>query len=215
METLNFIQNGAGFSAGHKDRIRRDENVIREALKDKRLAKLAMSALSATALILKEADKVGAAAPEPLSNDERALFAQFGVDTSRTVPVEEMLVNDPAIGGMRHYVRMLSDAVPLSEAARRIGVDPSRLRQRIKEGTILGIHRPGGRQWFIPSFQLTDEGEIPHLSRVLSAAHRHLSALSVYRAFTLPNEELEGVSAREWLISGGDPAPVERLVAGL
>ena len=128
---------------------------------------------------------------------------------------ETRLKTEPAIRGMRRHAQMVATAVPIASAAQRLGVDPSRLRQRIGEGTLLATRRPHGRGWLIPAFQLTEDGELPHLARVLAAAQRHLSPLSVAGAFELPNDEVDDMSPRDWLISGGDPAPVERIVAGL
>ena len=102
-----------------------------------------------------------------------------------------------------------------AEAARRIGVSDARLRQRIAAGTMMAIHRPHGRGWLIPAFQLEAEGEIPHLGRVLLAAGRPVSAQAMDRFFRIPREDLSGASPRDWLIAGHDPSIVERIVAGL
>ena len=194
-------------------RLRRDVQVIDRALGDAELSSLAETALHLAAEILERAG--GAEAPAPLSPDETDTLARFGIDTSDPMPAEALLRSRPAIQGMGLHAELIASAVPIAEAAARLGVDPSRLRQRIREGTLLALRRPHGRGWLIPAFQLTPECELPHLAALLGAAQRHLSVLAAARAFTLPDDDLGGVSPRDWLISGGDPAPVERIVAGL
>jgi hypothetical protein len=185
-------------------RLRRDVQVIDRALGDAQLSSLAETALHLAAEILERAG--GAEAPAPLSPDETDTLARFGIDTSDPMPAEALLRSRPAIQGMGLHAELIASAVPIAEAAARLGVDPSRLRQRIREGTLLALRRPHGRG---------PDGELPHLAALLGAAQRHLSVLASARAFTLPDDDLGGVSPRDWLISGGDPAPVERIVAGL
>jgi hypothetical protein len=213
MAILGLTQTGTTLGRQRAARVRRDARVIDQALGNAQLSTLAETALHLAAEIIEQAGSRDDD-PVPLSDEERAAFARFGIDTSKAMPREAMLQTEPVVRGMRRHAQMVATAVPIASAARRLGVDPSRLRQRIREGTLLAVRRPQGRGWLIPAFQLTEGGEIPHLARVLAAAQRHLSPLSVARAFELPHEELDDLSPRDWLISGGDPAPVERIIAG-
>lgn len=218
MAFLGFVQTGAKLERQRAARVLRDVQVIDQALGDAHLSTLAETALHLAAEILERAGspaESGACDPTPLSDTERTAFAGFGVDTTKPMTTEALLRTEPAVRGMSRHALMVAGAVPIANAAQRLGVDPSRLRQRIKEGTLLAVRRPHGRGWLIPAFQLTENGEIPHLARVLAVAQRHLSPLSVACAFEMPDEELDDMSPRDWLISGGDPAPVERLVAGI
>jgi len=214
MEILGLVRTGTTLRRQRAARVRRDVRVIDQALGDAHLSTLAETALHLAAEILERAGVRGDN-PGSLSDDERTAFARFGIDTTKPMSTEALLRTEPAVRGMSQHALMVANAVPIAGAAQRLGVDPSRLRQRIKEGTLLAVRRPQGRGWLIPAFQLTDDGEIPHLARVLAVAQRHLSPLSVACAFEIPDEELDDMSPRDWLISGGDPAPVERIVAGL
>lgn len=213
MEILGSPKTGTKLGRQRAARVRQDARVINQALGDAQLSTLAETALHLAVEIIEQAGSQDDD-PAPLSAEERAAFARFGIDTSKAMSREAMLQTEPVVRGMRRHAQMVATAVPIASAARRLGVDPSRLRQRIGEGTLLAVRRPQGRGWLIPAFQLTQNGEIPHLARVLAAAQRHLSPLSVARAFELPHEELDDLSPRDWLISGGDPAPVERIIAG-
>ena len=214
MEILGLTQAGAALGRQRATRVRRDVQIIGRALGDANLSGLAEIALHLAAEIL---DQAGSRKNDqtPLSEEERTAFARFGVAVGKPMSPEAMLRSGPVLGGMSRQAAMVATAVPIAAAAQRLAVDPSRLRQRIAEGTLLGIRRPQARGWLIPAFQLTDDGEVPHLARVLAVAQRHLSPLSVACAFEAPDEDLDGMSPREWLISGGDPAPVERIIAGL
>lgn len=214
MDILGLTHADKALGRQRADRVRRYVRRIDRALGDAQQAALAETALHMAAEILERATSHDDHQP-PLSDDERAAFARFGVDTSKPMSTEALLEAEPVVRGMGRHASMVATAVPIASAAQRLGVDPSRLRQRIREGTLLAVRRPQGHGWLIPAFQLTPTGEVPHLARVLAAAQRHLSPLSVARAFELPDEELDGVTPRDWLLSGGDPAPVERIVAGL
>ncbi|WP_226783257.1 hypothetical protein [Oceaniglobus trochenteri] len=191
-----------------------DVSVIEEALEDGNRGALAEAAMHLAAQIIERANEYRDKKPS-LDEKGQATLARFGVDTSDPLNKAGFLRADPVIEGMTRRALMISSAVPSAEAAARLGVSASRLRQRIKEGTLLAIRQSRGHGWLIPAFQLTEDGELPHLSRVLSAATRSLSPEAVEQAFALPNEDLEGMSPRDWLLSGGDPASVQILVAGL
>lgn len=150
-----------------------------------------------------------------LPESDREILAGVGIATQPSMSNEEFHLSRPVLEGMARRTLMTVEALPLSEAARGMGVNGSRLRQRIAQGSLLAIPRPHGRGWLIPAFQLTDEGELPHLGRVLMAATWHLSAETLDRFFTLPHDDLEDMSPRDWLVAGRDPAPLEAIVAGL
>jgi hypothetical protein len=151
----------------------------------------------------------------PTDEHDRKTSAEFGIDTSSTTSNEDLMCSPTAIRSKGHRARIVAEAIPLADAARKFGVDPSRLRQRIKEGTFIAVRRPRGKGWLVPRFQVTESGEIPHLAEILAAARRHLPAETVARVFELPNDELEGASPCDWLVAGGDPAPIARIIAGL
>lgn len=214
MERMGFMQAERTLGRSKAADIRNDLRRIDAAFSDHARAPLAAAALHLAAGIV-EQGVIPPLRSGPITDAEREAFAAFGIDTSENVASSNPLDHPSVVRGLQSEARMIAGALPLADAARKIGVDASRLRQRIAEGTLLAIRRPKGRAWLVPAFQMTENGELPHLARVLSHAQRHLSAWSVEGAFETPDEETGNLGARDWLMAGGDPAPVERLVAGL
>jgi hypothetical protein len=97
-------------------------------------------------------------------------------------------------------------------------VNASRIRQRLLEGSLLGLKE--GRGWLLPAFQFLGSGTVPGLARVLKGLPRTLGALSVARWFSNPNPDLVGSGERpltplEWLLEGNPPETAAELAAAL
>jgi hypothetical protein len=191
-----------------------DLTLIDAALASPEKRELAEAALHIAARVLERAHET-VEEDVPLSASEKQALGRLGVDTSDTESDADFYRSGPVLDGMTRQALMTAEAVPLAEAARRMGVSDARLRQRIAAGSLMAVHRPHGRGWLIPAFQLTEAGEVPHLSRVLQAAGRPISAQSMDRFFRTPREDLEGMSPRDWLIAGHDPAIIESILGGL
>lgn len=151
---------------------------------------------------------------EPLSGAERAALRAVGVEP------EGVADPQPALDLAARHAVLAETALPLAEAAARLGVDPSRLRQRLRERTILGIRGPDARGWRIPGFQLTAEGELPGLRRVLKAIRPEARPVQVAAFFTTPQADLDdgrgaGLTPAAWLAAGHDPEPVRELAAAI
>ena len=195
-----------------REETKQDLHLIDQALGDRARRRLAEVALSLTAQVIQEAAEREDA---PLSTAERDALALAGITEREPLSAEDFYASKPVVEGIRHRALVIANAVPLAEAAARLGVSDSRLRQRIGKGTLVAIPRRHGRGWLIPDFQLTDQGELPYLPRVLQGLQRRVSAETLDRVFRLPQDDLEGLSPRDWLLSGHDPLPVERLLASL
>ena len=115
------------------------------------------------------------------------------------------------------YAAELAASLTVAEAAALLGVDPSRVRQRLAAGSLYGVRLADG--WRLPRFQFDDGRLVPGIARVLPRVDRGLHPLTVIRWFESPNPDLEiddaSVSPRDWLRAGGDPAPVAALAADL
>ena len=194
--------------------IRKDLGLIDEALASDGKRALAEAALHIAARMVERAHEV-AEEEVSLSKAERDALARFGIDASGTMSDADFYKSEPVLEGMTREALMTADAIPLAEAARRMGVSDARLRQRIASGSLMAIHRPHGRGWLIPTFQLTDGGELPHLGRVLQAAGRPVSAQAMDRFFSIPREDLQGSTPRDWLIAGQDPSIIESILGSL
>lgn len=113
----------------------------------------------------------------------------------------------------------LAGALDVAETAQRLGVDPTRIRQRLRDRTLYGL-RPDGRSWRLPRFQFDETGgEIPHLGEVLRALPPDLHPRSVQGFLTTPTPELSAggtaTAPRDWLHGGGCVEPVVALAAAL
>jgi hypothetical protein len=115
------------------------------------------------------------------------------------------------------YAALLAESRTVAEAAEVLGVDESRVRQRLAARTLYGLKR--GRDWHLPAFQFADEGEVPNIGAVVSRLHPDLHPVAVANWFTLPTPDLliegEPVSPRDWLRSGGAPGLVAAMAAEL
>lgn len=152
---------------------------------------------------------------EPLSGTEMAALNAVGVlshpEHASAAPFVQMATSHAAL---------VSTSIPLREAARKLGVTDGRLRQRISDRTLIGVHGPDGRAFRIPLFQLTPEGELPGLRLVLKAIRPALRPIQVAAFFTTPQSDLEGpegapMTPVAWLLSGHDPDPVRDLALHL
>lgn len=120
------------------------------------------------------------------------------------------------------HLAALADLVTRSVAgvpamAERLGVDRSRISQRLAERSLYAFTL-GSERWF-PEWQLVDDRPLSGLKEVLVAVPAALHPLTVDHWFTRPSVDLEigdeAVSPVEWLATGGEPAPVVALADDL
>ena len=113
--------------------------------------------------------------------------------------------------------RILDGSLSIGEAAGRLGVGTSRIRQRIGEGSLYGIKV--GRAWSLPDWHFTQSGELPGIAAVIHALPVGTDLLEVDGFLTSPNVDLVvdeiAVTPLEWLGAGLDPEPVRRIAADL
>ena len=157
-------------------------------------------------------------ARDELGEDELRFLEEAGVDLADLAP-RDRGVRSPLALTAADYAALLTTALTVADLAARLGVDESRIRQRLARHTLYGIK--DGKSWRIPLFQLDDAGQalVPGLYRVApywGDAH----PVEVVRWFTLPHVDLAGldeqsVSPRRWLLTGGDPGVVAALAEEL
>lgn len=100
------------------------------------------------------------------------------------------------------------------EAALLLGVDRSRISQRISHGSLWAF--PVGRAKRLPRWQFTAQGKIlPGLTMVVAAIPRGLSPESVAALMEQPQAELGDKSPVSHLAAGGDPGVVADLLTEL
>lgn len=166
------------------------------------------------------ADAVGELAPAG-SDDPAAELSRADAEALRAVGADiaprRRREADPRAEGAAAGVALLATALTVADAAARLGVDASRIRHRLAAGALLGLKR--GRSWVLPAWQFAlDGGVLPGLGDVATAL-RQLPAVVAAGFVTTPQPELRiggrARTPRDWLLAGGDPAPVGELAAAL
>ena len=116
------------------------------------------------------------------------------------------------------FFHVFQSALPTVEAARRLGKDPSRIRQRVREGSLLAL--VSGNEMRIPVQQFHEQAELPGLGQVLRALPKGITTLEALSWLATPTPDLsdaggEAASPRDYLLRTGDAASVIPLAAGL
>jgi hypothetical protein len=150
-----------------------------------------------------------------LSRDARAVLTKHGGLPAST----RQAVRDNASRVMSRLAMEMSTALTTSQVAELLGIDPTRVRHRLSEGSLYALPTREGRSRRFPAWQFDGGGVLPHLKRVLDALPAGLHPLEVAGFFSTRHDVLEvdeqSVSARDWLVGGGDPQPVVALAAAL
>lgn len=168
--------------------------------------------------------EAGSVAEPPLGLDFRKLlfaiaetFAHMAVAAETAEPVEsEIVETEPLTQGVdlpSTLAELQEHSLSTQEAAALLGVNTSRVRQRLLGRTLYGFK--DGPNWWVPKFQFEGHRTLPGAGRVFREIDAAVSPLTVARWFVLPwedlvvDEDLEIVaSPRTWLLEGRDPEPV-------
>lgn len=123
----------------------------------------------------------------------------------------------PVAGLAVATAELVSRSFTVAETAKRLGVDTSRVRQRIYAKSLYAFkHRRG---WLLPAFQLRRRQIVPGLDAPVSAFSPAFHPVAVSRWFTTPNPELviedSSVSPIDWLAAGGAPEIVGSLAGSI
>ena len=130
---------------------------------------------------------------------------------------------DPLVQTAAEFAALLKESFSTAEAAARLGVDPSRIRQRLtsRPPTLYGIRLESG--WVVPQFQFDGAKLIPGIAEVVARLDPELHPVSIFRWLTTPNpdlalekgEESRTLSPRDWLLLGLPFQEVAALAAAL
>ena len=160
-----------------------------------------------------------------LTVQEVEALERGGLDLSPADPGTE----DPLARTVTLYTALLQDSLSTAEAAARLGVDSSRVRQRLnaKPATLFGIRLSDG-SWRIPRFQFEGDRLLPGLGEVIASLDPDLHPVAVYRWFTSPHVDLlvddanapveligQRLSPRDWLRHGLGPRRLAELASHL
>ena len=112
---------------------------------------------------------------------------------------------------------LLDTALTVSDAARVLDVDTSRIRHRLAAGRLAGWKDRGS--WRLPAWQFSESGVLPGLETVLAAMPDDQPPLVLAGFMTTPQPDLlvgDGPGTpRAWLLAGGDPQRVAAQAAML
>lgn len=101
---------------------------------------------------------------------------------------------------------LMETALTVDEAAERLGVSRSRVRQRAGDRRLWAIKR--AHRLLLPAIQFTDSGQVPGLDVVLATLPGDVHPLTVLGLLTTPQSDLRlenvEVPIIDWLAFGGD-----------
>lgn len=167
-------------------------------------------------LVADAARRLSPADPDPgdyFSAEQRAVLGEIGLDLAPRRPRER----DSRAKAVAAQAVLRDTALSVAGAAERLGVDASRIRHRLADGRLAGWKDRGG--WRLPVWQFTNTDVLPGLEVVLAAVPQDQPPLVVAAFMTTEQAELpvsgEPTTPRDWLLAGGDPAPVAALVTTL
>ncbi len=155
-------------------------------------------------------------AAAPLSAAEAAFLREHAGAAGRGVLDTDpaVLVRDARRAEVARMAGLVAGSLGIAEAALLLGVDRSRISQRLSAGSLWSFRVGRGRR--LPRWQFTADGRsLPGLEVVVAAIPAELSPESVAGFVATPQPELEGRTPLTHLAGGGDPGPVAELVAGL
>lgn len=152
----------------------------------------------------------------PLSASERTFLREnAGPSAGEVLDTDPaVLVRDARRAEVARIAGLVAGSVGIAEAALLLGVDRSRVSQRLSAGSLWSFRLGRGRR--LPRWQFTaDGGSLPGLDAVVAAIPSGLSPESVAGFMDTPQPELEGRTPANYLAGGGDSTPVAELVASL
>ncbi len=139
----------------------------------------------------------------PFSDRERALLKKGGVRLeSRGV--------DPVLRSAGRYAEILAGSLSVQEAARRLGVNTSRIRQRLIARTLYGVKMDS--EWLLPEFQFHEGREVPGLRLVLPHFPADASPVGMRNWLTTASADLDDLSPLQWLLTGRPAATLIELL---
>ena len=128
---------------------------------------------------------------------------------------------DPLAATTVQFAALVSTSLTTKQAAKRLGVPESRVRQMIARRTLYSVLLDSRRR--IPTFQFTERGGlVPNIAKVNAALPEDLHPVEVQAWYTQPHADLfigDDIDARvsplDWLRSGGDLNRVVQLARWL
>ena len=155
------------------------------------------------------------AAAQALTAGEMDALKSVGLSTAAWSGTAK---EDPLMQSIADYMALIETSFTTAQAAAYLRLDVSRIRQRLRERSLLGLDYDGERR--LPRFQFERKQVLPGLREVIGALPQNLHPLDVAEWFLLPNPDLEDagqsvpLSPRDWLLRGNPVASVVVLAQG-
>jgi len=174
-----------------------------------------------------QAHGLAVAAPEKLNKElalaidqmHRSLYGESATELTAAeasvlqaggFDLKESANNDPLAETATVFAALLNTGLTVKEAAKRLGVQDTRIRQMLTEQTLYGFHI--NHRWRIPAFQFADNALVPNIGTVSAALDPDLHPVAVYQWYVTPEVDLEmdgqPLCPLEWLKAGYPVAPV-------
>ncbi len=154
--------------------------------------------------------------PDLFTETERALL---GKRTARRKAAgrKESAIEQSA----REFTQLVRESLTVAEAAKLLGVNPSRIRQRLggDPRSLYGFKID--EEWLVPQFQFENGKLISRIEIVIRVLDPNLHALAVIRWFTTPNPDLTTgedetiLTPLDWLRTGNSSGAVARIASDL
>ena len=152
-----------------------------------------------------------------LTKAERDALIRGGLDLTP----RDLGEDDPLARTAADYAALLRRSKTVAETAKLLGVNESRVRQRLnsKPPTLYGFKLEG--EWRVPDFIFVGKRLVSGIGELASKLRPDLHPVGFFRWFTMPDPDLdvaegeEPLSPRLWLLSGHSPGIVADLAAEL
>jgi excisionase family DNA binding protein len=177
----------------------------------------------AVALVHVEGDLLQLRFLHPLFEGEASMITASEESALARGGVEPASEEDVAVVQARAasaFQKLRASSLTVDEAAARLGVNTSRIRQRLAARSLYGLK--DGNTWLLPAFQFVSSGLVPGVGVVVRKMPPDVGALAAARWFTTPNPDLctrdedeRPLTPRQWLLVGNPPETAGVLAAAL
>lgn len=174
---------------------------------------LELSDKEALALIEAALDAVPNALPaaSAISPAEAVIYDEAGM------PEDAAALQRLAEDAAAQYLALVATALPVADAASRLGMSRSRLQQMITAHRVWAVRQ--GPRWMLPAAQFAGDTLMPGWTEVAPALPTDAHPLEIAGFLATPQPELvvgdRPVTVPQWLLSGGAPEAAARLARGL
>jgi len=150
-----------------------------------------------------------------LTASEESALARGGVE-----PVSEEDVAVVQAHAASAFQELRDGSLTVDEAASRLRVNTSRVRQRLGERSLFGLK--DGNTWLLPAFQFRPKGLVPGVGVVVRSMPLDISPLAAAQWFMSPNPDLctrdqdeRPLTPLQWLLGGNPPQAAAELATAL